>query len=482
MGQRQPRPQGTQTAPARLTRAQTQSERQLENRETRVEFAATLAQYVQSVSLDAVPQRDREIAKLAILDQIGVALAAVGEPPGSKVQAMADRVTGNVATVLGTPRKTSTWLAALVNGTLGHTLDFDDCSSFGHPSVVLVPAMLASGESQQRSGRELLEAYIAGYEVGEALSRIVPRRADQFHGLHSTALFGPLTSATVSGKLLRLDASSQRHAWGIAASQAGGITGNFGTHTKPLHGGIASQAGVMAAELAASGFEANVNALDGPLGYIDSVVAAGRMEGVDVAKATSELGMWHIADTWRMKKYPCGYIAQGAIDAALSFRQHTAMRLDDLASVEIRVPHLQPYFRVRPAGEFSGKFGYEYPVLCALLDGEVVKRTFSEAAFKRAEVARHIGKFKTLEDPAATDGPLGVLVIEAQGKTIRQPIEIPLGDHRRPVPPSQVVDKYLRNAAEVLGADGAEETARMLQQLETLPSLRPLLDRLARRA
>jgi 2-methylcitrate dehydratase PrpD len=434
------------------------------------------------VTLDRVPQRDIDVAKLAILDQIGVALAGVGEAPGVKVQAMVDRVTGGEATVLGNPRKTSTWLAALVNGTLGHTLDFDDCSSFGHPSVVLVPAMLASGETQDRSGRELLEAYIAGYEVGEALSRIVPRRADQFHGLHSTALFGPLTSATVSGKLLHLDESKQRHAWGIAASQAGGITGNFGTHTKPLHGGIASQAGVMAAELAASGFEANPDALDGPLGYIDSVVAAGRMEGVDVAKATAGLAQWHIADTWRLKKYPCGYIAQGAIDAALRFREQSGLRLDDLGSVEIRVPHLQPYFRVRPAGEFSGKFGYEYPVLCAILDGEVVKQTFSDAAFKRAEIGRHLGKFSTLEDPNATDGPLGVLVIEAQGKTIRQPIEIPLGDHRRPLPPSQVVDKYVRNAAEVIGKDAAERTARMLQQLETLPSIRPVLDVLARRA
>jgi 2-methylcitrate dehydratase PrpD len=446
-----------------------------------MEFGAILAQYVKGVTLDKVPQRDVDVAKLAILDQIGVALAGVGEAPGIKVQVMVDRVAGNEASVLGSPRKTATWLAALVNGTLGHTLDFDDCSSFGHPSVVLVPAMLASGETQARSGRELLEAYIAGYEVGEALSRIVPRRADQFHGLHSTALFGPLTSATVSGRLLRLDESQQRHAWGIAASQCGGITGNFGTHTKPLHGGIASQAGVMAAELAASGLEANPDALDGPLGYIDSVVAAGRMEGVDVNKATAELDRWHIADTWRMKKYPCGYIAQGAIDAALQFRTQSGLRLDELTAVEIRVPHLQPYFRVRPTGEFSGKFGYEYPVLCALLDGEVIKRTFSDQAFNRDEVRRHLGKFKTLEDQAATDGPLGVLVIEAKGKAIRQPIEYPLGDFRRPVAPSQVVEKYVRNAREVVNSEAAEESARMLQGIETLPSIRPVLDLLAKR-
>jgi 2-methylcitrate dehydratase PrpD len=435
------------------------------------------------VTLDRIPQRDIEVAKLAILDQVGVALAGVGEDPGVKVQAMVDRCTADEATVLGTPRKTTTWLAALVNGTLGHTLDFDDCSSFGHPSVVLVPAMLATGETQDRSGRDLLEAYIAGYEIGEALSRIVPRRADQFHGLHSTAMFGPLTSATVSGRLLGLDASQQRHAWGIAASQAGGITGNFGTHTKPLHGGVASQAGVMAAELAASGFEANPDALDSPLGYISSVVAAGRMEGVDVGKATAELGQWHIADTWRLKKYPCGYIAQGAIDAALRFREASGLRLADLTSVEIRVPHLQPYFRVRPTGEFSGKFGYEYPVACAIFDGEVVKSTFSDKAFKRQEVNSQLGKFKTLEDPASKEhGELGVLVIEAKGKTTMQPIEIPLGDCRRPVPPSQVVDKYVRNAAEVVGTDVAKKTAQMLLKIETLSSIRPVLDLLAKRS
>ena len=448
-----------------------------------MEFGQTLADYVKGVTLDEVPQRDIQIAKLALMDQIGVALAGVGEDPGVKVQAMVDRCTANEATVLGTPRKTTTWLAALVNGTLGHTLDFDDCSSVGHPSVVLVPAMLATGETQNRSGRELLEAYIAGYQVGEALARIVPRRADQFHGLHSTAMFGPLMSATVSGKLLGLTAMQQRHAWGIASSQAGGITGNFGTHTKPLHGGTASQAGVMAAELAASGFESNPDAIEAPLGYIYSVVAAGKMEGVEIGNASAALGQWHIADTWRLKKYPCGYIAQGAIDAALEFRNQTGMRLEDLTSVEIRVPHLQPYFRVRPTGEFSGKFGYEYPVASAILDGNVLKSTFSDEEFKRPELQRHLGKFKTVEDPAsAKQGVLGALVIEAKGKTIVQPIDLPLGDAKRPAPHTLVIDKYIRNAAEVIGADLAKQTSQMLLEIERLPSIRPLLDILAKRA
>ena len=101
----------------------------------------------------------------------------------------------------------------------------------------------------------------------------------------------------------------------------------------------------------------------------------------------------------------------------------------------------------------------------------------------RPEVKHHLGKFKTLEDPASKEkGPLGVLVIEAKGKTIMQPIEIPLGDAKRPVPPAQVVEKYVRNAGEVVGTDVARQTAQMLLEIETIPSIRPLLDRLAKRS
>ena len=113
-----------------------------------MEFGQTLAEYVKGVTLDKVPQRDIDVAKLAILDQIGVALAGRRRGAGRQGAEDGGPGTASEATVLGTPRKTTTWLAAFVNGTLGHTLDFDDCSSFGHPSVVLVPAMLATGETQ----------------------------------------------------------------------------------------------------------------------------------------------------------------------------------------------------------------------------------------------------------------------------------------------------------------------------------------------
>ena len=119
----------------------------------------------------------------------------------------------------------------------------------------------------------------------------------------------------------------------------------------------------------------------------------------------------------------------------------------------------------------------------AILDGYVIKSTFSDKAFKRTELKAHLPKLKTLEDPASSQhGPLGVLVFQVKGKTIHQPIEIPLGDCKRPVPPSQVVDKYITNASEVVGEAVARQTAAMLQTIETLPSLQPLLELLSKRA
>ena len=110
-----------------------------------------------------------------------------------------------------------------------------------------------------------------------------------------------------------------------------------------------------------------------------------------------------------------------------------------------------------------------------------MKKTFSNEAFSRAAVKSQLGKFRALEDPASKDdGPLGVLVVEAKGRTIRQPIEIPVGDCKRPLAAAKVVEKYVRNAQEVVAADVAKRTADMLLDIETLAGIRPVLDLLAK--
>ena len=370
-----------------------------------MEFGQTLAEYVKGVTLDKVPQRDIDVAKLAILDQIGVALAGRRRGPGRQSAGDGRSVHARTRRPCSARRaRRSTWLAALVNGTLGHTLDFDDCSSFGHPSVVLVPAMLATGETQDRSGRELLEAYIAGYEVGEALSRIVPRRADQFHGLHSTAMFGPLTSATVSGKLLGLDARAAaprvghrglaggrdhrqfRHAHQAAARRhrvAGG-----------RHGGGAGRERVRG-EPRCARFAARLHLQ--------------RRRGGTHGRRRRRQGHGG-PRTMAYRRYLAAEEISLRLHRPGRHRRRAAVSRRERARA--RGPHLGGDPRAAPSAVLPGaarrasspaSSATSIPVACAILDGEVVKKTFSDAAFKRPEVKRHLGKFKTLEDPASEE-------------------------------------------------------------------------------
>src|SRR5262249_51171286 len=137
----------------------------------------------------------------------------------------------------------------------------------GHPSVVLVSALLPVAEARGQSGQAFLEAYCAGFEMACAIAHGLPVNAHYRNGWHSTATVGVLAAAAGVGRLLGLDLERLRNALGIAASMAGGSRQNFGTMTKPLHAGLAARDAVLAAELAANGFTADPQQLEGPVGY-----------------------------------------------------------------------------------------------------------------------------------------------------------------------------------------------------------------------
>src|SRR5690606_28418863 len=139
--------------------------------------------------------------------------------------------------------------------TAAHALDYDDVGLCGHPSAVLVPALLAEGERMQASGSQLLKAYLAGFETW---AELISRDADQHHvkGWHPTAVFGTVGVAAAVACLRGLSQEDCIHALGIAASLAGGVVANFGSMTKPFHAGRASAAGIQAVDLAQAGMTA----------------------------------------------------------------------------------------------------------------------------------------------------------------------------------------------------------------------------------
>ncbi|MBI4183631.1 MAG: MmgE/PrpD family protein [Proteobacteria bacterium] len=216
---------------------------------------------------DAPPEAVR-IAKDLILDTVACMLAGAIEPGTHIVKEFARRSGAGQATLVGFPDRVPAFQAALVNGTSAAILDYDDTSwrSIGHPSGCVLPAVLALGEERAAGGRKVLEAYMVGYEViGKIARGLVP--ALYRRGRHTTGALGIFGAAAACGKLLGLDAEGIARAFGIAASCSGALRAALGSMTKSLHSGHAAANGLMAARLAADGFTAPADVLEGTHGF-----------------------------------------------------------------------------------------------------------------------------------------------------------------------------------------------------------------------
>ncbi|GEL23874.1 hypothetical protein PSU4_28280 [Pseudonocardia sulfidoxydans NBRC 16205] len=333
-----------------------------------------------------------EIAALttsAVLDTVGCALAATSEPAVTRLHDALGPLPDGPCRVLGAKdTRTDERTAALVNGTAGHALDFDDVDDAltGHPSTVLVPALLAVAESVGAAGPDVVEAYWRGLVVERALAAGLGIGPHYARGWHSTATLGVPGAAAVAAVLLGLDAATTRHALGIAASRAAGSRRNFGSMTKPLHAGAAAADGVFAARLAAAGFTADADQLDSQLGYLalfsdvtDLPAAADRALAV-----VDDPG----AAAVNVKLHACCYATHAPADAALDLAAQ-GIRADDVESVAVRVPPggLRPLITRAPTTELEGKFSMGYVVAACLSDGELRLSSFTDEAVTRPAVA-----------------------------------------------------------------------------------------------
>src|SRR6185503_12729717 len=201
-------------------------------------------------------------AKSAARDCLGVALAGSREEDAKICAEIARQENAKEETsVIGQGFRTSALQAAFANGTAAHALDFDHSFTLmGQPTAPIIPAIFALGEALGSSGRQLIEAYVTGYEITAKLAHSL--RDSAHEGWHAPSTLGCFGAAAGCGKLLGLSAAQMEMALGITASMTGGVVANFGTMTKPLHVGLGARSGVLAAKLAGSGFTANAKAIE----------------------------------------------------------------------------------------------------------------------------------------------------------------------------------------------------------------------------
>lgn len=334
-------------------------------------LTAALGTFIHRMIQEGTTAQARETAKVGFTDCLGTMIAGMNEPATRILcEALDPLPTGQCSIGMGQRYSCDTY-AALINGVAAHALDFDDVSLRGHPSAVMVPAILAVAQSLGRTGTEMLDAYIVGYEVW---ANLVDREQGMhpIKGWHTTGIFGSIGAAAACATLYRLNASEAAHAIGLGATQSAGLMSNFGSMAKPLHAGHAAQAGVLAARLAAKGFTASADALEHEQGFLSAVSPKGE---VDRVSPVNEIGHPLTIQTRRMniKKYPTCYYTHRALDGLLSLLATSPIDHRHVKSVEVTMSreHATILRNHRPETALAAKFSIEFAMACALVNRKV---------------------------------------------------------------------------------------------------------------
>ncbi len=443
-----------------------------------------VARWVCGLDYGDIPEEAKRAAVLPIIDCMGVALAGLEDESSRIATRWAVALGGRPSsTLLLNGSKTSAPWAALANGTAAHALDYDDVCfrMLGHPSVALVPAVIAIAEERGRSGRDCILAYIAGLEVAAKAGQALGGNPYAI-GWHMTSVMGTLGAAASCSRLLGLGEEEAAHALGIACSMANGVRANFGTMTKPLHAGLAAMQGVMAAQLAEQRFTANPDCLFGENGLARCLSG----DTHRAAEMASSLGRpWELLDPGlSFKPYPCCRGPQGAIDAALLVRRQVLEDRGDmdpasLERVECRVPSwlrgVLTYHR--PRSGLEGKFSLEFCVSAALLDGKVGVRQFTDERVVGEDISEAISRFvwQDLEGEAVSPFAAHLTVAMKDGAVFEADVERPLGEPGNAMSEEQIHDKYLECVQLLKSREVAERTLDMLKGLERLEDLGELM-------
>lgn len=450
-------------------------------------ITSKISQFVDETTVKNIPEGALKQACLAITDFIGVSLLGSRDELSKIIVGYVREMGGSPqASIIGSNLKTSPRLAALANGTMGHAQDYDDIglSIGGHPSVAIVPAILAVGETMGASGKDIIAAYVVGYEAVSCIA--VPLTQSHYvQGWHTTGTFGALGAvAAVTWLLKHAGVRQIKMALGIAVSLAGGVRQNFGTMTKPLHAGEAAANGVEASILAQKGFTANEAIIEAPLGFAK---VFGYNKEVDWTKASENLGETFAITTVKgglwFKAYPSCGSTHCAIDAALYIKRKYKVNVDDVVEVELGSHSLAKQILVyhRPNTGLEGKFSLEYTTARALISGKVLLEHFTDSAVNEDRVKSLIEKMKWVEkypSPVFSEQGVGtssVTVKLKDGREFSKEVTFSKGMTQNPLSLDELKSKYKDCASAVLTDKDIERSLSILTNLKEVKNIKEIM-------
>lgn len=447
--------------------------------------AVEMAAFVSDLTYSDLPADLVDAAVNSIVDTAGVAVAGSTARPGEVVRETVATESGGdrAVSLLGTDERAPPPEAALVNATAAHALDYDDSSLYvhAHPSATTAPTVLGLAARDGRSGAAVVTAYLAGVEVQYYLAAVMDVGAHVDRGWHATATLGTFGATAAAAWLRGLDEEEVTNAFTVAASKPAGLKVNFGTMTKPLHAGHAARSGEAAAALAANGFTASADAVDGEGGFVD-VYSGSPPADVD-SVSIGDPWLFLEDDTYHRKEYPCCACSHPTIAAVEGLLAERAVDPGDVQRVEVTAPAYtaEELRHSDPSTALEGKFSMEHAVAWALLEADVGLDAFTESAVGDDAVAAMRERVEFEVDPDNSFGSYDTTVrIETADGTFERRESEPPGTHADPLCGDALREKFLECTTRAVPEADALAAYRQLTSLPDLEDVGSVVDLLTR--
>ncbi len=447
-----------------------------------------LARFAAAMRYDDLPDIVVERIKSSVLDSIGCCLFGATLPWTRHVQAMVEDEGGTpVAALFGTGRKTSVSQAVLVNATAGHAFELDDIhkESIVHPGSIALPVALALAQRGGGwSGRDLITAMAAGYEIGTRVGNAATMSLF-FRGFHPQGSSGVFVGAATAGRALGLDAARMQHALGIAGSQAGGLmAAQEGAMVKRFHSGRAAQSGVYSALLAQRNFTGISDVLEASYGgylstYSGEPNAARLTDGLSDVWETAKIGY---------KPHASVTSIHAALDALARLIQDHDLRPDDIEHVDVGVSHMtfvHCAWDYKAQGVTAAQMNLYYGLAVIAHDGMAFVNQYREDRLADPRLLDFITRIHARTEPRYDAmGPAfrhaAVVALRTRdGRTLTHEILNRRGSPENPISAADVEYKFRNVVQSCLAAEDIDRIVRWSAELESLPDLAPLIDLLA---
>ena len=428
--------------------------------------------FIQSLSFSQLSQDVIDKTKICLLDVIGAILGSQNLRAVKIVQRYGANYTGNpMATIIGMNQKTALQHAVFANGSAAAALDIDDCQilCLGHPGAVVVPAALSSAEAVEVSGKMLIAALVAGYEIATRFgaTQTSPPGETLVYG---SGRWGCIGAAASAAKLFDLDVDGIENALGIAVT-FGPMAPLLDKPTiKPLPMtkesiGWGSMVGVAAAMLARGGFT-------GP-----------QIEVEDPSEKIGKLGEEYTIKRVTYKPYPSCRWTHSAIDAVLELRQRYKKEMTPENIDKIRVYLFKKALHINhpsPPTVESAQYSIPFTIGAAIVDGDVWLDQVSEERIKDPAILSLASKVEMVHNPEFDEAfparPAEVELVTRSGKVFRKRVDFPRGDLENPLTQKQLEDKFLRLASQSIRERAASETLKAIKEIEKINRVSQLIE------